>query len=314
MLPALICIGMKTGIIYKATNLINGKSYIGQTIRSLNTRRGDHLRLSHNPKQVQYNHLFHRAIRKYGIDNFRWEQLERCAVTDLNDREVFHIVFHNTYAPNGQCGYNMTKGGDTHFGSSGKYHYLNRMSRKEKRAWLQKYRIGTKNPNFGNSDAVSGENHFSRRMTPSEYQRWVDGISGGNNYQKRLTRKERRKKCWINKLSKTEREKWKKTLTGENNSFAKFVRNNPGVYKGKNNPLFGVPNESAKKEYIITLPTGDVFRIKGLRAFCKENQLNSGNMSCCANGTYKQVKGYRCRFFNPRLDKSIKWWYPTPSK
>ena len=302
---------MKTGIIYKATNRINGKSYIGQTTRSLNARKKEHFRLSYNPKQEQYNHLFHRAIRKYGMDNFEWKLLERCDVKLLNDREVFHIVFHNTYAPNGQRGYNMTRGGDNNFGSSGKYHYLNQMSRKKKTEWLQKYRMGMNNPNYGNSNAVSGKNHFSKRMTPDEYQKWLDGISGDNNYQKKLTSKERKQKCWINRLSKTERIKRNKSMSGNGNPFAKYVKNNPGAYKGKNNPLFGVSNEIAKKEYVVTFPNGEMFRIKGMRPFCKEMRLNSGNMSCCANGRYKQVKGFKCRFFNSTLDKDIKWWYPS---
>lgn len=54
---------MMYGIIYKATNLIDGKIYIGQTTRTLEKRRKEH------EKPSKHNYLFQRAIRKYGKAN-----------------------------------------------------------------------------------------------------------------------------------------------------------------------------------------------------------------------------------------------------
>ena len=53
-------------IIYKITNIINGKSYIGQTAYSLNERWLSHLSDMVKKKD---NNYFHNAIRKYGWDN-----------------------------------------------------------------------------------------------------------------------------------------------------------------------------------------------------------------------------------------------------
>ena len=51
-------------LIYKHTNKINGKSYIGQTSRSINERLNEHLKS---------DSVFGKALRKYGIENFQSE-------------------------------------------------------------------------------------------------------------------------------------------------------------------------------------------------------------------------------------------------
>ena len=55
------------GYIYKITNLVNGKSYVGQTIRTIEERWKQHIKDSKGNKDDFY---LHRAIRKYGKENF----------------------------------------------------------------------------------------------------------------------------------------------------------------------------------------------------------------------------------------------------
>ncbi len=55
-------------IIYKATNKINNKSYIGQTQHSLESRNSQHYR-----DYKDSNTSFHKALRKYGKENFEWK-------------------------------------------------------------------------------------------------------------------------------------------------------------------------------------------------------------------------------------------------
>lgn len=57
------------GCVYKVTNLVNGKLFIGKTINTLRHRRLEHLLLSKNGS----NTILHRAIRKYNENNFNWE-------------------------------------------------------------------------------------------------------------------------------------------------------------------------------------------------------------------------------------------------
>ncbi len=61
-------------IIYKATNLINGKVYIGATSLKLNARIKYHIKDAYRPDRPKGR--FQEAIIKYGIDSFDFEQIE----------------------------------------------------------------------------------------------------------------------------------------------------------------------------------------------------------------------------------------------
>lgn len=94
------------GIIYKCTNLINGKIYIGQTIKCLEHRKGLH-EITADKNRGFY---FHRAIRKYGKENFKWEIIDiGISKTDLDNKEIFYINMFNLLDHN--FGYNIKSGG-----------------------------------------------------------------------------------------------------------------------------------------------------------------------------------------------------------
>ena len=87
-------------IIYKITNLINGKIYIGETTRSFNRRWNEHKSQSFNKGHGYYYHL-HCAIRKYGLDNFSTAILEECEDNLRFEREHHYILKFNSLDPNG---------------------------------------------------------------------------------------------------------------------------------------------------------------------------------------------------------------------
>jgi len=97
------------GIVYAAKNKITGKIYIGQTIVSLNERKGDHRRKAAIWESKSH---FHSAIRKYGFDVFTWEIIDKAESRDeLNHKEKHWIAFYNSANPS--TGYNLTHGGDS---------------------------------------------------------------------------------------------------------------------------------------------------------------------------------------------------------
>lgn len=93
------------GFIYKITNTINSKSYIGQTIQNVKERFYQHC--ATKCSKAVSNMAIHRAIKKYGKSNFTVEVIEEIDSANLNDRERYWIKCYNSY----NNGYNSTKGG-----------------------------------------------------------------------------------------------------------------------------------------------------------------------------------------------------------
>lgn len=87
-------------IIYRITNLLNDKVYIGQTQRTLKERMNEHFSGSL---------YIDRMIQKYGRENFKYEIIEKCSkLEELNEREMFWIAKFNCKFSNG---YNFKDGG-----------------------------------------------------------------------------------------------------------------------------------------------------------------------------------------------------------
>ena len=94
--------------IYKITNLITNKSYIGQSV-NIKKRWNDEKRRAFVETDESYNYPLSKAFRKYGIENFSFEILEECSKEILNEKEKYWISYFNTF----YNGYNQTPGGDT---------------------------------------------------------------------------------------------------------------------------------------------------------------------------------------------------------
>ena len=92
--------------IYKITNVINGKSYIGKTLSSIENRWKEHC--SDSKKRKNEKRPLYSAMNKYGVDNFKIEQIEECNDDIVNEREVYWIEYFGTF----KNGYNATIGGD----------------------------------------------------------------------------------------------------------------------------------------------------------------------------------------------------------
>ena len=88
--------------IYKITNLINNKVYIGQS-KNIEQRWAEH-------KSSKQNIHLHSAFCKYGLENFKFEIIETPEIEELNTRERYWINFYDSTNPN--KGYNHTSGGE----------------------------------------------------------------------------------------------------------------------------------------------------------------------------------------------------------
>lgn len=94
-------------IIYKITNNINSKVYIGQTIESLNKRWKRHNWMCTQKRNAM---IITSALIKYGETNFKIEEIDTAENLDeLNNKEKYYISFYNSISPNG---YNIQSGGN----------------------------------------------------------------------------------------------------------------------------------------------------------------------------------------------------------
>lgn len=98
--------------IYGYRNKINNKWYVGQTTLPLMERHRLHISGATHPKASDYNCLFHKKIREYGIDNFELIVLEEVEnKEDLDSKEQYWIKEKNSFIKNN--GYNLTTGGQS---------------------------------------------------------------------------------------------------------------------------------------------------------------------------------------------------------
>lgn len=92
--------------IYKITNSINHKVYIGKTTRTVEERWKEHQKDFN--KDISQKRPLYAAMRKYGILAFTIEPIEECSAKELDERERYWIEIYGSF----KNGYNATLGGD----------------------------------------------------------------------------------------------------------------------------------------------------------------------------------------------------------
>ena len=163
-------------IIYKATNPVNGKIYVGQTAISLSDRKAGHIQ---KVRKGSLSH-FHNAIRKYGLDAFTWETICLCSSKDeANAKECELIKVFNAKAP---AGYNITDGGE---GTVGFYPSAETRAKMGKAHKGNKRALGYKHSDETKaklSKAGKGNKRCLGYKHSDEFKAKVSAIMTGNKY------------------------------------------------------------------------------------------------------------------------------------
>ncbi len=155
-------------IIYKITNVINNKVYIGQTTQMFKERIKRYV-----AGKIHNTHLNNSYI-KYGQESFKIEIIEDCEdLHNLNEREIHWIEFYN--ATNPEFGYNIESGGNNKLLSDETKQELSNAhkGRKQSAEWVSK-RIPLK----GSEEAKK----WGRPKTEEQKQYLSDISSGENGY------------------------------------------------------------------------------------------------------------------------------------
>lgn len=251
-------------IVYKITNRINGKVYIGQTTRSLEKRWKEHCQLSHGCQ------LMYRAIIKHGKENFTVEQIDvACTREELDAKEVYWIKFYDSM--NRNKGYNLDSGGNKCKKRSPET--IVKLINANKGRWA-----GEKNPKFGKGHLFTGQNNsfYGKKHTDETKKKLSAKIKGrtlSEEWKKKIGDAERGEKHWLYGKHQSEEVKRKISETKK------------GKYGGSKNP---------RARAVVCIETGEVFKC-GLDA-CLKYRLARSTLCCHLRGRNKTCGGYHWRY------------------
>ncbi len=267
---------MKIFTIYRITNNITKKEYIGYT-ENFEQRMNDHAK----KKRDTY---ISNSIQKYGWHNFTVDILYQSLDMDhcKNVMEAYFINEHDSI----NLGYNLKPGGegfDSETNSKfGKLRwqdpeYRNKMTDARKNNWQDpEYRELQQKIN-------------TERWESEEYRQKVkDGIAQFWTDEERLNQSNKLKEILSDpkereRLADRARKNWDIPGYRENQQ-----KKQSDSWNDPNSKLYAL-----KKDYIVTSPTGEVFNVKGLKSFCRDNKLNSKIMYKISNGLIDEYKGWR---------------------
>ncbi len=186
-------------IIYKITNKINGKIYIGQTVQPLTSRWSGHCN-----KSISKNGYLYNAIVKYGKENFTIEKIRDCEnIDEMNFWEEELIKSENTRRSNG---YNIKAGGNNHLWDdqskmrmsetrSGENHPLwGKHHSEESRQKNSDSQKGNKSAWFGKKHSVETKNRMSQASV---------GKSKTPEHVEKIMQKRRKPVCGFNETEGT---------------------------------------------------------------------------------------------------------------
>jgi group I intron endonuclease len=252
---------MRKGIIYKATNLINGKIYIGQTTKKLDERKGNHISRSKKCKDFR---TFQYALYTYGKKNFKWEIIYECDEVMLDMMETFKImVNHSHYTENG---YNLTWGGQS-----------NRRGCKHTEETRKKI-----------SDVMKG-----KQISEETRQKIGKGNKGHS-----VSEETRKKISEGNKnkiVSEETRRKQSIALKGHSVSDEQIQKQKETWDKKRlEREANKIPDPPKPPKWLITYPDGSTIKIVNLSKFCKENGLIPQGLHNISRGNGHTYKGYKC--------------------
>jgi len=200
--------------IYSATNIVNGKSYIGQTVKTLGRRKTEHKLAAKNGSST----YFHNAIRKYGIDNFVFKPVCLCESKELADKKECELIKF-TKAPRG---YNLTDGGE---GASG-----NKPSEKTRKKLSQKSIGNQRALGYKHSDVAKekigkasiGNTHNLGRIPSKETREKMSKAQKGRKHIVETKEKIRKARKGKKQTAET-KEKLRQAGMGNTNARKKYI-------------------------------------------------------------------------------------------
>ena len=248
--------------IYKITNTINNKVYIGQSDNLIN-RKQVHFYLLERGRH--HNEHLQKSYNKYGIDNFIFEVIEE--TEDLDTRELFWINEHG--GVNSKLNYNLKDPQSKEWSDYVKVKQSKIMS-------------GENNPNFGNKWSEDKKEKLSKERKGLTLEERI-GEEKARQAKERMSKSQKGRKH-----PEEVKEKIRQANVGEKNpAYGKGDRQ-----RGEKNPFYGKKCENRKPIVQLDLE-GNLIREYEFLIEVKNYGFGPGNIWSCINGklkTYKKSK------------------------
>lgn len=245
-------------IIYKTTNIVNGKIYIGKDIKN-------------DDNYIGSGTILKRAIKKYGINNFKKEIIETCLdLNHLNDREKYWIKQYNSINKN--IGYNISTGG---YGGDNFSHNPNKEDIRKKLIEVNKNKcVGMRHSNETKQKMKLNHADFSGEKNPFYGKKH-------NDKSIQIIKQIQMNRTWNDKISESIKEKIKKMTEDERRNY--FSRN------------FNQNKSNEARRGIILKSKSDVIKEK---------------FGCIILDLFKKQKGYSeiSRIISENYNEKIGWW------
>jgi len=245
--------------IYKATNKITGKIYIGFD-SNWPKRKKRHLSDSFNNTSRGYNDVFHKAIRKYGKDSFEWEIIYQSLDGEYckNIMEKHFISEYNSFInEKNSNGYNMTLGGDGMLG----FKHSQESKNKNSISCGKNFRVWHKNGHI-----VSGKH--------------IKNFCSENNLEYNS----------FKLLLKGHMFSYRDFYPYDNEIDISEVLEK---YKEKIKVSMDTMGEKHSKIYTLLSPNNTLITFKNLAKFARDNNLNPQSLKHVAMGKIKSNKGWK---------------------
>jgi group I intron endonuclease len=258
---------MVYNLIYKTTNLVNGKIYVGK----------------HAQNGLEFDGYFGsgiwlvRSVRKYGKENFIREIVEIVCpkLTNINEREKFWI--DKLDARNSLIGYNISKGGDGWDSET----LTNKWKDDE---WREKQLLLISEAN-NRPEVKSKRNASLKRISNTPEQKEIHS---------RLSKERWNDPEWKERQIKIQTEANNRPEVKSKRNASLKISQNRQEFKEK------ISKYKRKFHYILKCQNGNIYETDCLLEFCKSNNLDNSSMANLVNEKRKSYKGWTC------LSKSLK--------
>lgn len=262
-----------TGVVYKYTNRVNGKVYIGQTINEKGRKR-THIQNARNGHTNQ----FYKAVRKYGWENFNYEVVSKKQYTnhedlrfDLDMLEIYYISKFEGYTK----GYNANIGGGSNVG----FHHS-----EETRKHFTQTLTGETNPFFGRHHSEETKRLLRESKIGTKLSDEVRAKLSKAHRGRKLS-EEHKRKLSEGKKGKPRYDLRGKPLSEEHRR--KFIESSKGrLHKNQ-----------WRKVCQISLETDEIIKVwDTISIAARELQLKTPNIIAVCKGLCSHCGGYKWRY------------------